>query len=128
MGSIDDLANRYVAEWAPLTPTGATYVGIAGYDDKIDDLSPEGFEARAELVRRTIAQLDVADPESESEHVAKGYETVDEVRTALQGWPREARAVDVDPATIRDIGRRLDAVAAEAELPGAPASKRPRRR
>ncbi|MBZ5711496.1 type II toxin-antitoxin system HipA family toxin [Nannocystis pusilla] len=53
---------------------------------------------------------------------------VDEVRAALQRWPLEARAVDVDPATIRDIGRRLDAVAAEAELPGATASKRSRRR
>ncbi len=71
MGRIDDLANHYVAEWAPLSPTGATYVGISGYDDKIDDLSPEGFEATAELTRRTIAELDAADPETASEHVAK---------------------------------------------------------
>ncbi len=71
MGRIDDLANRYVAEWAPLTPTGATYVGISGYDDRLDDLSPEGFEAQAELTRRTLAELDVADPASEAEHVAK---------------------------------------------------------
>ena len=40
MGRIDDIANRYVADWAPLSPTGATYVGIAGYDDQLDDLSP----------------------------------------------------------------------------------------
>ncbi|MFY0532682.1 hypothetical protein [Nannocystis pusilla] len=52
---------------------------------------------------------------------------VDEVRTALARWPREARAVEVAPATISDIGRRLDAVAAEAELPGS-APKRPRHR
>jgi uncharacterized protein (DUF885 family) len=71
VGRIDDLANRYVAEWALLTPTGATYVGIAGYDDKLDDLSPDGYAAQAELVRRTIAELDVVDPESGAEHVAK---------------------------------------------------------
>jgi len=53
---------------------------------------------------------------------------VDEVRAALQRWPREARAVDIAPATIRDIGQRLDAVAADAGLPGARASKRTRRR
>ncbi len=71
MGQIDDLANRYVAEWAPLNPTGATYVGITGYDNQLDDLSPEGFEAQAELTRRTLHALDAIDPESESEDVAK---------------------------------------------------------
>jgi uncharacterized protein (DUF885 family) len=71
VGQIDDLANRYVDEWAPLNPTGATYVGVAGYDDKLDDLSPEGFAAQAELTRRTLAELDPLDPETEAEHVAK---------------------------------------------------------
>ena len=28
------IANRYVDEWAPLSPIGATYVGIAGHDDR----------------------------------------------------------------------------------------------
>ncbi|GAA0811451.1 DUF885 domain-containing protein [Spirilliplanes yamanashiensis] len=71
MGRIDDLANRYVAEWAPLSPTGATYVGIAGYDDTIDDLSPEGYEAQAGLVRRTLTELEAVTPESEDERVAQ---------------------------------------------------------
>jgi uncharacterized protein (DUF885 family) len=71
VGRVDDLANRYVAEWAPLNPTGATFVGIPGHDDELDDLSPEGFEAQAELTRRTIAELDVIEPETESEQVAK---------------------------------------------------------
>ncbi|WAS90159.1 type II toxin-antitoxin system HipA family toxin [Nannocystis punicea] len=53
---------------------------------------------------------------------------VDEVRAGLALWPREARAVDVAPAAVRDIGRRLDAVAADAELPGSGAARRPRRR
>ena len=71
MGHVDDLADRYVDEWAPLNPTGATFVGIPGHDDKLDDLSPEGFEAQAELTRRTIAELDVIEPETEAEQVAK---------------------------------------------------------
>ena len=54
-----------------LNPTGATFVGIPGHDDKLDDLSPEGFEAQAELTRRTLAELDVTEPETESEQVAK---------------------------------------------------------
>jgi uncharacterized protein (DUF885 family) len=71
VGRIDDLANRYVAEWAPLNPTGATYVGISGYDHQLDDLSPEGFEAQADLTRRTLAELDVTEAETEAERVTQ---------------------------------------------------------
>src|SRR4051812_25515852 len=71
VGHIDDLADRYVDEWAALNPTGATFVGISGYDDKTDDLSPAGFEAQAELTRRTLNELDLLDAEHETEQVAK---------------------------------------------------------
>ena len=71
VGQINDLADRYVTEWAPLNPTGATWVGISGYDDRLDDLSPEGYEAQAELTRRTLAELDVTEAETEAEQVAK---------------------------------------------------------
>ncbi|GIJ34220.1 DUF885 domain-containing protein [Micromonospora sediminimaris] len=71
MGRIDDLANRYVADWAALSPTGATSVGIAGHDDKFDDLSPDGYAARAELTRRTLAELDTIEPVTEAERTAR---------------------------------------------------------
>ena len=71
VGRIDDLADRYVDDWAALNPTGATFAGISGYDDKTDDLSTAGFEAQAELTRRTLKDLDLIDPEHESEQVAK---------------------------------------------------------
>jgi uncharacterized protein (DUF885 family) len=71
VGSVDDIANRYVEEWAPLDPIGATYTGVAGYDDKLTDLSPEGYAALAELDRRTLAELAAVTPESENERVAQ---------------------------------------------------------
>ena len=71
MGRIDDLADRYVDEWAPLDPTGATYVGIAGYDNELTDLSPEGYAAQADLDRRTLAELDTIEPDTEGERVAR---------------------------------------------------------
>jgi uncharacterized protein (DUF885 family) len=71
VGRIDDLANRYVDDWAPLEPIGATYAGISGYDDKLTDLSPEGYAAAAELDRRTLAELDPIEPADERERVAK---------------------------------------------------------
>ncbi|MDG4822331.1 DUF885 domain-containing protein [Asanoa sp. WMMD1127] len=71
MGRIDDLANRYVDEWAPLNPAGATFVGIKGFDDKFEDLSPDGFAAGADLTRRTLTELSAIEPVGESERVAK---------------------------------------------------------
>jgi uncharacterized protein (DUF885 family) len=71
VGRIDDLANRYVDEWAPLDPIAATYVGISGHDHELTDLSPEGYAARAELDRRTLAGLSATEPADEAERVAK---------------------------------------------------------
>jgi uncharacterized protein (DUF885 family) len=68
---IDDLADGYVAEWVQLSPIDATYAGIAGHDDELDDLSPEGFADRAELTRRTLAALEATEPFDERERVAK---------------------------------------------------------
>ena len=71
MGQIDDIANRYVDEWAPLDPIGATSVGIAGHDDRLTELSPEGYAALADLDRRTLSQLDMVSPADEGERTAK---------------------------------------------------------
>ncbi|MEQ4305215.1 DUF885 domain-containing protein [Plantactinospora sp. B6F1] len=71
MGRINELADRYVDEWARLNPLGATFVGIAGYDDQLGDLSPDGLAAQAELTRRTLAALDATEPDSEAERTAK---------------------------------------------------------
>ncbi|GIF11292.1 DUF885 domain-containing protein [Actinoplanes teichomyceticus] len=132
MGQIDELANRYVDEWAELNPTGATAAGISGYDDKTDDLSPEGFAARAQLVRRTVNDLDLLEPEHESEQVAKdammerlglelarhdaGY-TATDVSVISSGLHEIRMAFDVMPTegeqAVANIAARLNA------LPGA---------
>jgi len=57
MNPIDEIAERHVSEFARLNPVGATAVGIVGYDDLMSDLSPDGFDARAELDAATIAAL-----------------------------------------------------------------------
>ncbi|GIM82953.1 DUF885 domain-containing protein [Salinispora arenicola] len=71
MRRIDDIANRYVADWAALNPTGATYVGIPGHDDRLDDLSPDGYASRTDLTRRVLADVDATEPTSPAEHTAK---------------------------------------------------------
>ncbi len=45
-------------------------------------------------------------------------EIVDQVREALQGWPEEARAVEIAGDTIAEVGARLQAAGRAAKLPG----------
>ncbi len=69
---VDTLCDRYVEELAVLDPLTATAVGIAGHDDRLTDLSPEGFAARDELVRRTLSQAREATPVDAREEAAQG--------------------------------------------------------
>jgi uncharacterized protein (DUF885 family) len=71
VGSIDELADAYVDEWAARDPIGATMVGVGGHDGELTDLSEEGFEAGAELDRRTLARLAALHPADERERVAR---------------------------------------------------------
>jgi uncharacterized protein (DUF885 family) len=71
MGTIDEMADGYVAQVADLDPVLATLVGIAGHDDRLTDLSPAGFAARADLDRATIAALTGAAAADERERVAR---------------------------------------------------------
>ena len=71
MGRVDEIANRYVDEWAPLNPLDATASGITGYDAEMADLSPGGLDATVELDRRTLAELAAVAPADERERVAK---------------------------------------------------------
>jgi uncharacterized protein (DUF885 family) len=68
---VDQLAELYVARAMELDPLWATLAGVAGYDDQMADTSPEGFQARAELDRRTIAALSAVTATSEPERIAR---------------------------------------------------------
>ncbi|MEO3824391.1 DUF885 domain-containing protein [Actinomadura sp. B10D3] len=57
MTELDELADRYVEEFAALDPCLAAQMGIAGQDARLTDYGPDGFAARAELSRRTLAEL-----------------------------------------------------------------------
>ncbi len=125
---VDDLANSYVDEWVVLTPVGATYVGIEGFDDKLDDLSIDGYEALAELDRRTLTKLNAIDPIDDREFVAKeamkerlelgiarheAGETASEMNVISSGLHNTRQAFDLMPtegeSAAENITSRLEA-------------------
>ncbi|GAA1660487.1 DUF885 domain-containing protein [Glycomyces endophyticus] len=71
MRKIDQIADQYVEDAIALSPMNATAMGVPGHDHELDDLSPAGLAAFADLERRTIAALEAAEPVDERERVAK---------------------------------------------------------
>ena len=63
MTALFDLSDRYVEGWAELDPVGATAAGYRGREGELTDWSPEGIAARAELDRRTLAELERLAPD-----------------------------------------------------------------
>jgi uncharacterized protein (DUF885 family) len=116
MGRIDDIANRYVDEWAPLSPIGATYVGITGYDDKLDDLSSDGFAAQADLARRTVAELEGAQPEGDAEFVAREA-MLERLSLALARYEagEETSEVNVISSAVHSVRGIFDLMPEEGE-------------
>jgi uncharacterized protein (DUF885 family) len=71
VGAVHDIADRYAEEMAALDPVLATFAGIAGHDDRMTDYSPAGWEAVADLDRRTLDALKRADPTDDRERAAR---------------------------------------------------------
>jgi uncharacterized protein (DUF885 family) len=68
---VDAIAEAYLEDWCALDPVAATGMGIAGHEDRLTDLSPDGFAARAELTRRARSAAEAAAPVDERERVAR---------------------------------------------------------
>ncbi len=98
VASIDLIADQYVDRAAALDPLLATYVGIAGHDDQMPDLSADGFAERAELDRSTLANLEAAEAHGPREQIA---------RTAMQ----ERLGVAVERYDAGDITSELNVIA-----------------
>ncbi|SDL25263.1 Uncharacterized conserved protein, DUF885 familyt [Nocardioides sp. YR527] len=68
---VDAHTDRYVEELCALDPLTATYVGVAGHDAELPDLSPDGMAAVEELNRAAYADVAAIEPVDEREQVAK---------------------------------------------------------
>lgn len=68
---IDDLCDGFVDKYAELDPLVATYLGIAGHDDQLTDLSPDGFAAREEFAKSAFSAVEAGEPVDAREAVAR---------------------------------------------------------
>jgi uncharacterized protein (DUF885 family) len=68
---IDRISDRFVVEMAAASPLTATMVGVAGFDDRLDDLSPAGLSRINDLVVRTITELVAAQSTGPRDDIAR---------------------------------------------------------
>ena len=79
--TVADVSERYISELAKLNPVWAVFAGIKG-PAALTDFSPAGSEARADLVRSTLAELDAADPVDETGRLGRLF-LADQLRGTL---------------------------------------------
>lgn len=58
--AIDQIAEKFSADFAELNPLEATFAGLPGHDHQLGDYSPDGLAATAEVHRRTLRELSQA--------------------------------------------------------------------
>lgn len=66
---IDAVADDYVVAVTALSPLTATTLGLPGADDRLDDFSPAGLAAFADLDRRTLRRLEGLAPVDDVDRV-----------------------------------------------------------
>ena len=91
--AVDAIADEYFDAAIALSPNLATYLGIPGHDEDIDDLSPAGFDAHVDLARRTLERLSEVEPTDAIDEVtiAAMRERLGlQLETADAGWDRAA--------------------------------------
>jgi uncharacterized protein (DUF885 family) len=68
---VDDIAERFVEDWAVLSPLSATYLGIPGHESELPDLTLDGYAAREQLMRSALSAMSSADANDERAQAAK---------------------------------------------------------
>lgn len=101
---IDRIADDYLARFVELSPITATYLGITGHDEELDDFSPAGHEAHAALRADTLEQLDRATPVDDVDRV-----TVAAMRERL-GLAEETHRAGLDEMTLNVIASPLQEI------------------
>jgi uncharacterized protein (DUF885 family) len=97
---VDNIAERYVADYAAADPVVASYLGIPGYDDRLTDLSVDGYAARDELTRHAHAAMQEAEATDAREQAAKSSFL-------------ERLAVEIDQADARAPQSRISVISSE---------------
>jgi uncharacterized protein (DUF885 family) len=101
---VDRIANGYLDALAELSPITATYLGIAGHDEDLDDFSPSGHAAQSALRATTLGALAQATAVDDIDRV-----TVAAMNERL-GLAEETYAAGLDEMSLNVLASPLQAI------------------
>jgi uncharacterized protein (DUF885 family) len=116
MREADAIAEQFVVDAAAADPIMATYAGIAGHDHELPDYTPDGYTARAELLRTARSAMAAATPADDRERVAQSsfLERAD-VGLAMDDAHTAQSRVSVIESAAHEIRGAFDLMATETE-------------
>jgi len=101
---VDRIANGYLDALVELSPITATYLGIAGHDEDLDDFSPSGHAARSDLRAKTLNALAHATAVDDIDRV-----TLSAMGERL-GLAQETHAAGLDQMSLNVLASPLQAI------------------
>ncbi|MBC9822668.1 DUF885 domain-containing protein [Terrabacter sp. MAHUQ-38] len=101
---VDRIAESYFDAAVALSPISATYLGVPGREEDLDDLSPAGNAAASELRRATLSELASATPADDVDRV-----TVVAMTERLQ-LSEDRYAAGLDEMSLNVLASPLQAV------------------
>jgi uncharacterized protein (DUF885 family) len=116
MTTLNQIADDYVERVAALNPILATYTGIAGHDHELPDLSADGYTARAELGRSTLATVSSLTPSTDHERVAR-LAMVERLGLAVEAHDAgdDTRQLNVIASDVQEVRQVFDLMPTEGE-------------
>jgi uncharacterized protein (DUF885 family) len=101
---VDRIANHYLDLCVQLSPIAATYLGIAGHDEDLDDFSPAGHAAQSDLRKGTLRAL----------ASATAIDDIDQVTLAAMkerlGLAEEIYSAGLDQSSLNVLACPLQAI------------------
>jgi uncharacterized protein (DUF885 family) len=101
---VDRIANEYLDGLVELSPITATYLGIAGHDEDLDDFSPAGHTAHSDLRSKTLEALTRATPVDDIDRV-----TIAAMQERL-GVAEETHAAGLDLMSLNVLASPLQRI------------------
>jgi uncharacterized protein (DUF885 family) len=101
---LDRIANDYMDSLVEISPIAATYLGITGHDQDLDDFSPAGHAAHSDLRRTTLAALRQATPVDDIDRV-----TLAAMQERL-GLAEETHAAGLDEMSLNVLASPLQEI------------------
>jgi uncharacterized protein (DUF885 family) len=101
---VDRIAERHFDAIVELSPIEATYLGVPGRDEDLDDLSPAGNAAKSEVRRRALEELRDAVPADDVDRVTIA------AMTERLGLAEERYAAGLDEMSLNVIASPLQEV------------------